>query len=138
MGAVAIALILVMRLTPSTQPVLGSAPSGLPAKVATSSTLRIAANNLRGQLLFSTSTNCSARIITTGTSSIFLDFGFSGGNLAADPHATTSELSGIFQAASTTVVYDGGLYGCDPVKLNASDNALTGAIGSVIHIMETQ
>ena len=109
----------------------GSAPSGLESIVATSSpfTMTAAAGNL-GLTLFSTSTNCASRIITTGSTSIF----FTLFDVATTSVTGTSGLSGPYgheQAASTTVVYDSGLYGCGRWKVKAN------SAGS-IYITETR
>ena len=83
-----------------------SAPSGLQADVATSSVFAIAART--SSSLFATS-SCAARIIQTGISPIMLTFS----NYAGQSPTGTF---GVLQAASTTVVYDSGQYGCGLVK----------------------
>ena len=85
---------------------LASAPSGLPATVATSSAL--SASSRTAQLLFATSTSCSARVITTTGVTMMLTFG---DNQGKRPTGTYGHL----QAASTTIAYDSGLYGCGAV-----------------------
>lgn len=83
-----------------------SAPSGLPSTLATSTQFAVTTTQ---QLLFATS-SCSSRIITTRTQAVMLTF---------------SDLSGIVptailghqQAASTTVAYDSGLFGCGAVRV---------------------
>lgn len=84
---------------------IASAPSGLPATVATSSALSITTASLS---IFATST-CSARVITTGSSAILITFTDVQG---AVPTATL----GHWQAASTTIAYDSGLYGCGTLR----------------------
>lgn len=86
--------------------VLGSAPPGAPAQVATTS--RAAVTN-SASLLFATS-SCASRIISTGASAVMLGFS------DAQGFAPTGEL-GLVQLASTTVAYDSGLYGCDAVRI---------------------
>lgn len=89
-----------------TPPTFGSAPSGLPATVGTSSLMAVGTTQ---GIIFATST-CAARIISTpGTSGIMLTFDDSKG---AVPTGTL----GIWQAASTTVTYDSGQYGCGAVR----------------------
>lgn len=87
-----------------------SAPSGLPAQTinATSSNPTVTTT---ASLVFATSSQCSARIVTTpGTSAIMLTFSDNQGK-------TPTALYGHLQAASTTVAYDSGLYGCGAVKV---------------------
>lgn len=86
---------------------LGSAPSGLPATVATS-TEDQAVTAATAELLFATSTGCTNRLIGTDNSAIKLTFSDKEG---ARP---TGEI-GFPQAASTTVAYDSGLYGCGAI-----------------------
>jgi len=84
---------------------LGSAPSGLPASVATSTTVTATAGVAK--LLFATSTNCAARSIGA---QVAINITFSDINGQRPTNA-----DGHPQAASTTVAYDGGLYGCGAV-----------------------
>lgn len=88
------------------QPVHGSAPAGLPATVATSSNLTVSATALSA---LATST-CAARIVTTGAAAVMLTFSDYAGQ-------TPTGLYGHLQAASTTVAYDSGLYGCGLMKV---------------------
>lgn len=76
-----------------------SAPSGLQATVATSSYQGVSGTQA---VLFATS-SCSARIVSTASTSIMLTF--------RDQDIPTA-FYGHFQAASTTVAYDSGQYGC--------------------------
>ena len=78
----------------------GSAPSGLPANLATSSTISVGSSTV--VTLFSTDLFCASRIITTQLQPMFISFG----------STTPSNIAGHYQAASTTVAYDSGLYGC--------------------------
>lgn len=86
---------------------VGSAPNGVAAFFATSS---VAAVTSTASSVFATST-CSARIITTtnldGIRITFSDYA------GQAPTATF----GHWQPASTTEVYDSGLYGCGLVKV---------------------
>ncbi len=82
-----------------------SAPPGLQATVATSSNPAVGTT---ARILFASST-CSARIVTTYASPVMLTFA----DLGVAPTATYGHL----QAASTTVAYDSGQYGCGQVKV---------------------
>lgn len=83
-----------------------SAPSGLQATMATSSNPTVGTTAL---LVFATST-CATRIVSTYASPVMMYFSdFTGQR----PSATAGHL----QAASTTVAYDSGLYGCGAVYM---------------------
>ena len=94
----------------TSQRALGSAPSGLYASVATTSSLQVGPNYV--QVLLAPRENCAARVISTGATPIRLAFG----GLSATSTATSTSYIGpnvgLWLAASTTVVYDGGVYGC--------------------------
>lgn len=97
------------------QTVLGSAPSGLPASIASSS-LELALGG-GAQSILNANTTCASRIITSSSSPLRLSFGSTTlGSLTptAGQFGTTSitATAGNVQAASTTLVYDSGLYGC--------------------------
>lgn len=91
-----------------TQKSYGSAPSGLPATIATTTVQTVGTT---ARLLIATST-CAARIITTRAQPIMLTFSDYNGAL---PTATFGHL----QPASTTVVYDSGQWGCNAVEVYA-------------------
>lgn len=55
-------------------------------------------------------TNCASRVITTVGQPIMLGFG-----AAYNGTTTPSGTSGVLQAASTTIVYDGGQFGCGQI-----------------------
>ena len=82
-----------------------SAPSGLPATVATTSQTTLSTTALT---LFATST-CAARIITTSAQPIMLTFSDVQGSVPTGSFGT-------IQSASTTVVYDSGQFGCGAIK----------------------
>ncbi len=106
-GMVAIVLMVYLTLQ-STRVAFASAPSGLPATFATSSVDSLAANTATA--IAATST-CAARIITTaGASSVVLLFTDKLGN------SLTGTAFTALQAASTTVSYDSGIYGCGLVR----------------------
>ena|SRR3990167_3975518 len=100
-------------------PVFGSAPSGLPASNASSSPIAVAAGTVTTPV--ATSTTCAARVVATASTTIMVQVGGDGPTASA----------GYFQAASTTVIYDGGIYGCGALKVFPFS---TGAIT----VMETQ
>jgi hypothetical protein len=83
-----------------------SAPSGLPATVATTSNPTVTATPGRN---FATST-CATRIITTSASPIMITFSDFQGDVPTGSF-------GHLQAASTTVAYDSGQYGCNAVRI---------------------
>lgn len=88
------------------QQALGAAEPGNPGTIATSTNINVPA----GAVTVIASSTCTARIITTSpTSPIMLTFS---DVLGQTPTATYGHV----QAASTTVVYDSGLYGCGRVK----------------------
>lgn len=97
---------LAIYLLQSPSHVFGSAPSGLPATVATTSNPAVSNT---GITLFATS-SCSARVITTYASPVMLTFSDYAGQ-------TPTGTFGHLQAASTTVAYDSGQYGCGLVKV---------------------
>jgi hypothetical protein len=86
----------------SAQAVLGSAPSGVPALIATSSSVAV----LNSATLIVATSSCNARIISTASTSLMLTF----------DDKTPTAVFGVYQAASTTKEYDSGLYGCGPVR----------------------
>ena len=106
---------------------LGGAVPGLAADVATDTqSFTVRKKTITAQMLFSTSTDCASRIITTHESAIKLTFD----SKVASPTPT----SGIVQPGSTTVSYDAALYGCGLVKvIGCGDNADT-----IISVIETR
>ena len=100
--------------------VFAGAPSGLQATVATTSANAVGTT---ATMLFATST-CSARIVTTAASPVMLTF-------SDYANQTPTGSFGHLQAASTTVSYDGGVYGCGKVKAYAF-------VASTITLTETR
>lgn len=92
----------------SKQTVYGSAPTGLMSTLATTS---VNAVGTTASTLFATST-CSDRVISTKAQAIMLTFSDYAGQ-------TPTAVFGVLQSASTTVVYNGGQYGCGLVKAYA-------------------
>lgn len=84
-----------------------SAPSGLQSTVATSSVFTIGA---AAATVFATSSNCASRIITTKANEITITFTDKTGQ-------SPTNVFGHLQAASTTVAYDSGIYGCNAFKI---------------------
>lgn len=77
----------------------------IPARIATTSQAAVTST---ASTIIATS-SCSSRIISTVASPIMLTFTDNQG-------AIPTGVFGHIQAASTTVVYDAGLYGCGAVK----------------------
>lgn len=94
-------------------PAFGGAPPGLPAATSTVESLINVSNTVA--TAFEASTNCASRVIGTASTSVILSFG----------STTPSQLLGYPQGASTTVVYDAGLYGCGQWRVYGN------AIGSI-------
>lgn len=82
-----------------------SAIPGLQATVATSSNPAV---DTTARILFASST-CAARVVTTYASPVMLTF--------ADRGLAPTATYGHLQAASTTVAYDSGQFGCGQVKV---------------------
>lgn len=91
-----------------TEKTFGSAPAGLPTSVASTTSQAVSTT---ARLLVATST-CDARIITSRAQPLMLTFSDYNG-------ATPTAQFGHLQAASTTVTYDSGVYGCGAVKVYA-------------------
>ena len=112
----------------TTEPSFGSAPSGLAATPVAFTSVHVGPS--RNILLYPKTVNCAARIITTSTSTIMLKFATSS-PVATSSVPFVSEAFGFFQNASTTAVYDSGLYGCPAI-------AAYGLSTSTVMIYETQ
>lgn len=106
--AVAMCLTILAIMILSSRNVSASAPSGLVATVATSTSLAVSTT---ASTLIATST-CTARIITSRAQPLMLTFSDYNG-------ATPTAMFGHLQPASTTVAYDSGIYGCGLVKAYA-------------------
>lgn len=90
----------------SPYPVSASAPSGLQASIATTSNPTVTSTAV---LVFATS-SCAARTISTSASPIMITFSDNQGKVPTGSFGT-------LQAASTTVTYDSGQFGCGAVKI---------------------
>ena len=108
------------------QPVQGAATSGSQTTYATSSTLQVGPNYV--QVLSIAFENCTSRTISTGPTAIRLSFGGISATSTATSTAQINSDVGLWQSASTTVAYDGGLYGCGFVGVigqNTSTSTVT-------------
>ena len=105
-----IALVLFFRSPVS----LTGAPPGLESTLATSTRFTVTGAVLT---LVASSTNCSSRVITTGANAINLSFS----DIQGD---RLTGFNGHWQAASTTVSYDGGLYGCGLIRVRGDGTSL--------------
>ena len=99
---------------------VGQATAGLPATYGTSTDYAVTTSVLT---LVSTS-SCASRVITTGNFSIDLSFS----NRQGDK---LTNLAGHRQNASTTEVYDSGVYGCDLWRVRGDSTG-------TLHITEFQ
>ena len=113
-GIALIALVAVIgfALNRNLQVAQGSAPSGLTASHATSSTITAATNASR--VAFATSTNCASRVMqSNGT--VRLKF-------ADDNGLALSATVGFrLTATSSLMAFDSGIYGCGQVTVWAED-----------------
>ena len=104
----------------------GDQPGSLPANQSTTTNYSVLATDaLPIQPHIATSTTCSARIINTGSSTVRMIMTNKQGE-------RPTESMGIFQAASSTVLYGAQDYGCNAVWIRA----MTGT--SLIKVIETQ
>lgn len=85
---------------------LKGTPPGLPADYASSTQYALT----DAPILVTGTTTCAARIVTSGVGSISL--AFNDNVLAGNP--------GHQQAASTTVSYDGSIYGCGRMRVRGN------------------
>ena len=95
-----------------------SSYAGGVAVVSTSTQITVGVSEA---FIIASSTNCAARIISTTASPIMLTFG----------DQVAAGQTGHLQSASTTVAYDGGIYGCG--KMHA-----IGVISGPITVTETR
>lgn len=98
-----------------------TAPAGLNAQVATSSTLAVGPGNnmyALGTTTRESAFQCAARVISTTGQPIMISF-------AALSSTTLSQVVGHQQPASTTVAYDGGLYGCGYMTIRGLNSSTT-------------
>ena len=105
LGAVMIGIAIILLFQPDSTN--ASAPAGAQAPVATSSAITMPANSA---VAIAATSSCAARIITTSGQAVMLTFSSRSGQ------AAPTGSYGHIQAASTTVAYDSGLYGCDLLR----------------------
>lgn len=93
---------------------LGGAGEGLAATLNSATTTTVGPQAVSRVTIFSKVPDCSARVITTNYAAIWLNFDEPKvtGNISS---TTLSNAAGHYQAASTTVAYDGEIYGCGKV-----------------------
>jgi len=104
---VLLALSALLFLMAQSRPVSGAAPDGERAAVATSSVSQsVTAGAV--ELLFATSSQCAARIVSTNAGEVKLTFSDHNG-------VRPTALAGFGQPASSTVAYDASVYGCGAV-----------------------
>lgn len=101
-------------------PVFGQATPGLASTISSSSAIHVGRLDLEGsasggRLVFATSTPCTHRVISTKADPILIHFGV----------ATPTPENGHLQAASTTVSYDSGLYGCGAMRIISAGSPTT-------------
>lgn len=97
------------------QPVQAEATSGLPAVQMTATTTVVGPQETK--TLFSSKSVCTSRVVRTQGVDIFIAFADpTNGDIAS---TTLSAVAGFTQAASTTVAYDSGLYGCGRMTAEA-------------------
>lgn len=106
LGAVVLAVLAFMYF--SQKPTsLGGAQPGIATSVAFATTTAVGPQQ---NIQIFAASNCISRAISTAGSAIMVSFADpSNGNISS---TTLSGVIGSVQAASTTVVYDSGLYGC--------------------------
>lgn len=92
----------------SAREVKGSAPQGMMTLVA-SSTKKATVGSTSPVTLFSRNDGCNSRVITTYAAPIMLTFATS---TDLDQTVEPTGQFGHLQGASTTVIYDSGIYGC--------------------------
>lgn len=96
---------------------LGGAFTGTSAQLQFATTTAVGPQD-GDDTIFTSNDTCKARVVTTrGDSAITLNFGDPGTDRIGNISSTTlSATVGHLQLASTTVVYDSGLYGCGRVS----------------------
>ena len=101
---------LVSTITQKQIPPLRGSGNGFATTLATTSIYSVGLYNTGVQLSPAAGINCDSRVITTTGKAIQLSFG----SLASTTLSVALErgTGGHFQAASSTVVYDAGIYGC--------------------------
>lgn len=109
---------------------LGAETTGVATAAATTSTATVSGGGVTQ--LFSESPRCDSRIISTAGEPITLSFGSTSPFGGAQATSTLQQGKGHLQAASTTVAYDSGIYGCG-IWIARGNNATT-----TINLTETR
>jgi hypothetical protein len=125
-GSLIFAAFIFFMLLSSVRNADAAAPAGYNASVATTSTLAVGPlNNMYAFGVSSSSVpsleqryTCAARVISTSGSAIMISFG-------SQSSTTLSQTVGHWQPASTTVAYDGGLYGCGYMSIRGVNASST-------------
>ena len=118
-GAVIIATLAAMLILQSgEQKAFAAAPSGLAATVYSTGTFTVSNTAMQ---IAATTTQCAARDVSTGASAVMLGFTAAAGT-------TTSGTVGMWQAGSTTVAYDSGIYGCGQVSAYSYTSGIVNVI----------
>lgn len=87
---------------------LGQATSGIPSTLAIATTTAVGPQV--NKTIFSANSLCTARVIGTAGSAVMITLG---DPVNGDVSSTTlTSMVGFTQTASTTIVYDSGIYGC--------------------------
>jgi hypothetical protein len=91
--------------------VQGASFTGTVSRLDSATTTSVGPQASPSVRIFTANTECDARVISTAGSNIFISFGETGvaGNISS---TTLNNNVGHLQLASTTEVYDSGLYGC--------------------------
>ena len=101
-GALVVALIALLLIQGRSSGTFGSDATIVPATIATSSNIVVGTT---ASIAFATSSGCTNRVVTTYVQPVTLFFSDYKGQR---PTKTTGQ----WQAGSSTVAYDAGLYGC--------------------------
>lgn len=84
----------------------GAAPLGVVSQIATSSTISVGPQV--ATTIFTNTYSCTSRVISTVSQPIMISF---------SSDITPTGVTGHLQAASTTIAYDSGIYGCGQVSV---------------------
>jgi hypothetical protein len=104
----ALAVLAFIALYIPTQNVESAGYFGYAARIQSATTTSIGGQVSTTIFSASVDDSCKSRIVTTGATPIRLSFG----EVAGFSSTTLSASVGHYQAASTTIAYDSGLYGC--------------------------
>lgn len=105
-GALIVFGIVAILMTLQSQQAMGSAFTGSVATLSSATTTTVGPDT--NVTIFNSTKSCTSRIVTTNYAAIR----FTTGDVAGFGSTTLANGNGLTQAASTTVAYDGGIYGC--------------------------